>query len=88
MGSDILDWYFEHIVPWIILVFIGGVVLAVPFAIYGWYQDSKSPTMALKKSEWACTQLQTIPITTYVQSGKVMIPITTYTKQCNQWNRQ
>lgn len=88
MSWDILDWLMEHIGGWFVLAAILAICVGLPLGLYALVMDSQSPTMQLRKADWACTQSQTIPITTYVMSGKVMVPITTYTSQCNQWNRQ
>lgn len=88
MGSTILDWLIDNFLPWIVIAALLSAVIGLPVAGYFWWQASQSPTLTLTKSEWACTQSQTVPITTYVQSGTVMIPLTTYTKECHQWSRQ
>jgi hypothetical protein len=64
------------------------LLLSIPYAMYQMWKGDNSPTVSLNKSEWACTQTQTIPVTTYILSGKVMVPITTYSRSCTQWNRQ
>lgn len=84
MGKDILDWIMEHVFPWFfIIVFIVG------FSLLGYivWKPLQSPTFSLHKSEWVCTDMQTAPFTTYMLSGKVMIPITTYKHECYQWSK-
>jgi hypothetical protein len=88
MGGNIFDWLMDHILPWVILLALAALAVITPLALYASFKAGKTPTMTLRKSEWACTQTQTIPVTTYVMSGKVMVPITTYTHECQQWNRQ
>lgn len=80
-----MRWDFELVLA---SVLIGGVVLLIGFLGYSGYVQSKTPTFTLYKNQWACTNLQTIPITTYMQSGNVMVPITTYSQECHQWSRQ
>lgn len=63
-----------------------AVILAlVPFAMIS---DSNDPHMSLNKTEWVCMNSRTIPVTTYVKSGNVMVPITSYQKVCDQYNRK
>lgn len=91
IADRILDFADEHIMPWMavgLMVLCVGMLLGLPVLIYCAIKSDNSPTISLRKADWACTQSQTIPITTYVMSGKVMVPITTYMHQCQQWNRQ
>jgi hypothetical protein len=88
MGGAILDWLFERAMPWIIITLIALVVVSIGAGIYALYLKSNSPSFTLYKSEWACTNMQRIPVTTYVKAGDVMIPMTTYHNECHQWNRQ
>lgn len=64
-----------------------GVLLAVlPWAFWG---QQTSPTLAtLKKNEWFCTQSHPVTTTTYVQSSRVMVPITSTNRVCDQYNRR
>lgn len=88
MGNSVFDWLMDHVMPWIINV---GIVLIVllfvlaPFAIYAEYKAEK---FSLKKDEWSCTASVERPTTTYIQSGNVMVPITTYSKHCTQWSER
>lgn len=51
--------------------------------------DTKSPDLAvLKKNEWQCTVRHTQTVTTYVQSGKIMVPITNVLRVCDQYSRK
>ena len=88
MGGDILEWIFDHIFPWLIIAFVVFLFFAIPAMIYAWVQDSKSPTFTLRKDEWQCTASRLVPVTTYVQSGKVLIPITSTHKDCTQWSEK
>ena len=85
---SILDWLTENVMLPLFLVGLVLLIVAAPFLIYHGIQQSKSPTFELYKNQWACTNTQRIPITTYVKSGDVMIPVTTYHDECHQWNRQ
>ena len=88
MGNSVLDWLFDNVMPWIMNLAIVAIVLliaAAPFAIYAEYKAEK---FYLRKDEWACTASVERPITTYVQSGNVMVPITTYSKHCTQWSER
>lgn len=48
----------------------------------------KSPTVTLHTSEWACTNMRTIPLVTYVKTGDVIVPIITPIEDCIQWTKQ
>lgn len=87
MGNDIFEWLMECIMPWFVILVITVMVIAIPFVGYLWWAQSHSPTFTLTKTEWTCTQRQTIPVTTYVMSGKIMVPITTYIDECRQWSK-
>lgn len=88
MGNDLLDWFFDHVAPWLFLLAIALVAVGIPAYLYAAYQESKQPHISLLKSKWACTDMQRTPITTYVKSGNVMVPMTTYANECHQWSRQ
>ena len=50
--------------------------------------DARSPVLAtLHRNEWVCSESHVVPTTTYVQSGKVMVPVTSYSRVCDQYNR-
>jgi hypothetical protein len=86
---DILDWCMEHLVlPVIIALIVALVFVGLPALGYALWKDAHSPTFTLKKNEWACTQSHERPITTYVQSGKVLIPITSYERVCDTYERR
>jgi hypothetical protein len=89
------DWIFgvfegvmKYIVMPVLIIAIVLLILALPFILHATWKQSKSPTFTLHKNEWACTNMQRIPITTYIQSGNVMVPVTTYSNECHQWSKQ
>lgn len=88
MGSNILDWMLDHTVPWLLILGIVILVLMVIVAPFAWYAESKAERFALRKDEWTCTQSHERALTTYVQSGSVMVPLTTYSKECDQWSKK
>lgn len=88
MGGDILDWLAEHVLPWLIILFIVAIILGIPFLLYYSWMQEESPTLTLYKNEWTCTQTKRVPSTIYVKSGNVMIPVTTYHNECYQWSKQ
>lgn len=85
MIDTLFDFFMEKCIPVLVMGFFAALVLAVPFGLYTWYKDSQSPTFALRKDSWACSASVERSTTTYVQSGNVMVPITTYYKHCTQW---
>ena len=64
---------------------IGILMACAPWALMA---DSKDPKLHLNKTEWICMDSHTIPITTYVKSGSVMVPITTYHRVCDEYRRK
>lgn len=90
--DDLFDFVMEKLVTPAVALIVAAALLfllvGLPMLAYKDWKASKSPTFTLRKSEWACTNVQTIPVTTYVQTGKVMLPVTTNTKVCHQWSRQ
>jgi hypothetical protein len=64
---------------------IGCLFATLPWAFIS---EQKSPDLAtLKKNEWRCSTSHTVVSTTYVMSGKVMIPITSSHQECNQYDK-
>lgn len=88
MGNNVLDWLFDHVVPWIVNIGIALIVILIALAPFAIYAEYKAEKFALRKDEWVCSASVERPITTYVQSGNVMVPITTYTKHCTQWTEK
>lgn len=88
LGGDILEWVMDHVMPWLIVGVIAAVVFGIPLLGYAAWRESKDPQVHLNKKHWACTNMQRIPITTYVKSGNVMVPMTTYSNECHEWTRQ
>lgn len=69
------DWFFENVVPYvIILLFVVAfallVVLGVSLCVH-----RNDPTTVERV---AAKATQVVPITTYIQAGKVLVPMTTY----------
>jgi hypothetical protein len=85
LGMDILDWCFEHIAPWLLLLFIAVFAIGTPALFYYLLTTEK---ITLLKAEWECTETVSRPITTYVKSGEVWVPITSYYKHCVQWTEK
>lgn len=88
MGERLFDWLLDHVMPWLMSAAIVAVVLfvvALPFLIYA---DYKAERFALRKDEWLCSASVERPSTTYIQSGSVLVPITTYSKHCTQWTEK
>jgi len=87
-GERFMDWTFDHIMPWLVggaIVFLVIFIAAAPFAIYA---DSKAERFSLKKDEWVCSASVERAETVYVNSGKVGVPVTTYSKHCTQWSEK
>lgn len=60
-------------------------LVALPFFIIA---KRNSPVLAtLHKGEWTCTAMHHATTTTYVMSGKVLIPITTSHSVCDEYRR-
>jgi hypothetical protein len=58
------------------------------YAIFGAIGDRDSPILAeLHKGEWACTSAHIQVITTYVSTGKVMVPVVSSYKVCDAYAR-
>ena len=91
MAWDLMEWFMEHVGGWLLI--LAGLFAAVLLGVlvYGAYLEIFGPPetkITLIKSEWACTGSHNVPITTYVQSGKVMVPITSNHLECTQWSKQ
>lgn len=86
LGEKFMEWTFDNIFPWLAgsaIVFVVILIVLAPFAIYAEYKAEK---FSLRKDEWNCTASVERASTTYVQSGNVLLPITSYNKQCTQWS--
>lgn len=88
LGERVLDWMMEHVVTWLVTLLIVGVVVVLIVAPFAIYADMKAERFSLRKDEWSCSASVERPVTTYIQSGNVMIPITSYTKHCTQWSER
>lgn len=73
---------------WLEWLIVAAIVAIIGSIGYGAWKDHNTPTFELRKGEWVCMQHKTVPMTTFVMAGKAMVPITTYTDRCNQWNRK
>ena len=87
LGNRILDRVEENVFSWFILVCLIILPLFLGLIIYAAWEDGKSPTITLKKSEWMVTHTRPITTTTYILSGKVLIPLTTTTEEPDQYTR-
>ncbi len=86
LADRIIDWFMDNVMGWFLIigiVLIAAFVLILPFALYAEYTAEK---FSLKKDEWQCTASVERSSTTYVQSGSVLLPITTYSNHCTQWS--
>lgn len=84
--EQILDWICDRmavVAVLLILFVVGGSILF----IYAAYKNSQSETFTLRKLEWTCTATHREATTVYVQSGKVLVPITTYHDVCDAYAR-
>jgi hypothetical protein len=74
--------------------FCAGVLLllvTVGLSLMSWrmlFPPEGVRVISLRSDEWACTASVVTPVTTYVQTGKAMVPITTMSRRCTQWNRE
>jgi len=88
MSDLLLDFFFDRVMPWLTMLFISLVVIAIPVLIFAYISANNSPTFELRKTEWTCTDSRQVSSTIYVQSGNVMTPITTYSDDCHQWAKK
>lgn len=67
----------------LILVFtLGGVMV-----IWGEVRSAAhAQTVTLRLDYWACTDDHDAVTTTYVLAGKVMVPVTSHSRVCDQWS--
>jgi len=57
-------------------------------APWAFIKQGASPDLAtLKKNEWVCTEAHYVTTTTYVKSGSVLVPVTSRSEVCDQYNR-
>lgn len=87
MGGRILEWIVDHVVPWIGIVVVVGLCLLLVALPVGCVMAAKSPTFSLQKDEWSCVKTHREPTTTYIQSGKVLVPVTSYHDVCDVYSR-
>lgn len=79
---------YEKIMAWAVLLV--GFPLSCVLGVLPWaaFEDSRDPHISLNKTEWFCTQDHIVPVTTYVKSGSVMVPITSHHRVCTQYNKK
>ena len=87
MGGRVLDWLFDHVMTWIGIICIVVACLLIVVAPICFFMDAKSPTFSLKKDEWACVKTHRKPTTTYIQSGKVLVPVARHQDVCDVYSR-
>ena len=64
-----------------VLLFL--LVVILPFA---YLKEQESPILAtLHKGSWVCSQTKEVVSTSFMQSGNVMIPITTTSEGCTAY---
>lgn len=66
---------------------------AITVAFFVWigvliYKDMRAETFALRKDSWACSMSHTETTTTYIQSGKTLVPMFSTSTVCDQWSRK
>lgn len=91
MINDFCEAIMDYIADRMAVVFVGFALLCVGIiglVFYAGVSESRSPILTLKKSEWECTGTRSESITTYVQSGKVMVPLTTYHDVCVEYQKR
>lgn len=83
IGTTFFDWEMN-----IIRKLLGTIIISfILVAVFAFMIDSKSPTISLKKNEFECTESHKHTSTTFVMSGKVMIPITSIIDICDNYHR-
>ena len=85
--ENLLDWVADRFAVVIVGIFL-IIVAGFAFLIDAFIRDSQAPTIALRKTEWACTGTRREAVTTYVQIGKVLTPITTYYDVCVEYSKR
>lgn len=85
MAEKILEWIFLHLIPWIILGLLVGILIIIPFCFF---LAPKSQKFSLDKNDWSCTKFYEYTTTSYLLAGKVMVPRTVTNKDCIQWTRK
>jgi hypothetical protein len=65
---------------------IGGFLLAlIGFVVY--MAAFPGPQISLTRADWHCERSSTFFMTTWIMSGKVMVPIMTPITECVLWAR-
>jgi hypothetical protein len=82
MAERFLMWFFGDIMPWLLSGSILLTVVALPIL---WWQSRGAPTIILQAADWACVHTRTESYTTFVMSGKTMVPIVHTREVCTNW---
>lgn len=91
LAFEIIEWFMENIFGWLVILAVLALVGWLGwYGVHSWQHRNDPPpvSVSLPLNEWACTQMHRIPTTIYIKSGDVMVPITTYHKECYQWSKQ
>jgi len=85
--ESIIDYCCEKIAVIAVGFFL---ILGALFAlgIYASVIESRSAVIQLRKTEWECTGTQSVPTTIYVQTGKTLLPMTTYADVCVEYKKR
>lgn len=78
------DFFMDKLIMPLVGVVLVALLIFIPYALY---TESKKPGFELKKDEWHCEQSHTVTTTTFIMSGKTMVPIISSHQECTQWNR-
>ncbi len=73
---------------WPMVLFLTIVALFVAFVFVALAVDAQSPTISIRKDQWECTKSVDVTTTTYVQSGKVLVPMTITSQECTTYVRR
>lgn len=82
IGERVFDWLLENVILWFLVLILMALIITVPIVAYEEYTADK---FYLRKDRWTCSASIRNPTTTYIQSGNVLVPITTYEIHCTQW---
>lgn len=62
--------------------------LLILLLIYGEYREFQQPDFRLLKNEWTCAASESRSHTTFVMSGKVLVPVNTVYSDCIKYERK
>lgn len=89
-SSAFNSFYGDSVLACITLFIVMPIGFAIIFFMWtGWYESyfSEQITVTLNQKEWVCSASHSETSSSFVQSGKVMVPITTQHQVCDQYNR-